>query len=55
MNFCQVESRTVELAALESLKNCCVVALLASSFFILVGNQDMHNDEFEFRSDPTMH
>ena len=62
LNFSRIPPLTVELAALECLKNQHII-LLASSiasifdwiFFILVDYQDYHKDwdEFKFRPDQT--
>ena len=60
LNFCQIPLPTTELAALECLKNQCIMlwALKRLHFDWLVvslaGNDDNHKslDEFEFRLDP---
>ena len=58
LNLGQIPPLTMELAALERLKNrrhhFCSVAI-DLIFFKLAGNEDMHNilDEFEFRPDLT--
>ena len=52
LNLGQIPQLTVELAALERLKNRRHYFRI---LFILASNEDMHNslDEFEFRPDPT--
>ena len=54
LNFGQIPSLTMELAALERLKNRChhVISVdIDPIFFKLAGNKNMHNimNEFEFR------
>ena len=56
LNFGQIPPLTMELAALECLKNRChhVISVnIDPIFFKLAGNKDMHNimNEFEFRPD----
>ena len=58
LNLGQIPQLTMELAALERLKNRChhVISVdIDPIFFKLVGNKDMHNimNEFEFRPDRT--
>ena len=58
LNLGQIPPLTMELAALERLKNRChhVISIdIDPILFKLAGNEDMHNilDEFEFRSDLT--
>ena len=58
LNFGQIPLLTMELAALERLKNQChhVISVdIDPIFFKLAGNKDMHNimNEFEFRPDRT--
>ena len=58
LNFGQIPPLTMELAALERLKNRChhVISMVIDPiFFKLAGNKDMHYimNEFEFRPDPT--
>ena len=58
-NFGQIPTPTPELSALARLKNCCIMLCPLSAFifdqifFILAGNEDIHNisDEFEIRPD----
>ena len=55
LNFGQIPLLTMELAALERLKNRChhVISVDNSIFFKLAGNKDMYNimNEFEFPPD----
>ena len=59
LDFGQIPPLTMELAALECLKNRChhVISVdidhIDPIFFKLAGNKDMHNimNEFEFRPD----
>ena len=56
LNLGQIPPLTMELAALERLKNRChhVISVdVDPIFFKLAGNKDMHNiiNEFEFRPD----
>ena len=58
LNLGQIPLLTMELAALERLKNRChhfFSVAIDSILFKLAGNEDMHNilDEFEFRPDLT--
>ena len=58
LNFGQISPLTMELAALERLKNRChhVISVDSDPIFLkLAGNKDMHNimNEFEFRPDLT--
>ena len=58
LNFGQVPSLAMELAALERLKNRCHHVIFVDTgpiFFKIAGNKDMHNimNEFEFRPDRT--
>ena len=58
LNLGQVPLLTMELAALERLKNRChhfFSVAIDPILFRLAGNEDMHNilDEFEFRPDLT--
>ena len=58
LNFGQIPSLTMELAALERLKNRChhVISVdIDPIFFKLAGNKNMHNimNEFEFRPERT--
>ena len=58
LNLGQIPPLTMELAALERLKNRChpVISVdIHPIFFKLAGNKDMHNimNEFEFRPDRT--
>ena len=59
-NFSQIRSLTVELAALECLKNLFFFHSSSfnfdQNFFILGSNKDSHNilDEFEFQPDSTL-
>ena len=57
-NLGQIPPLTMELAALERLKNGChhfFSVAIDLILFKLAGNEDMHNilDEFEFRPDRT--
>ena len=57
-NLGQIPPMTMELAALERLKNRChhfFSVAIEPILFKLAGNEDMHNilDEFEFRTDLT--
>ena len=58
LNSGQIPPLTMELAALEHLKNQCHLVIsidIDPIFFKLAGNKDMHNimNEFEFRPDRT--
>ena len=58
LNLGQIPPLTMELAALERLKNRChhfFSVAIDPILFKLAGNEDMHNtlDEFEFRPDQT--
>ena len=58
LNLGQIPALTMELAALERLKNRrhhFFSVAIDPILFKLAGNEDMHNilDEFEFRPDPT--
>ena len=58
LNLDQIPPLTMELAALERLKNRChhfFSVAIDPILFKLAGNEDMHNilDEFEFRPDQT--
>ena len=58
LNLGQIPPLTMELAALERLKNRChhIISVdIDPILFKLAGNEDMHNilDEFEFRPDLT--
>ena len=58
LNLGQIPTLTMELAALERLKNRChhfVSVAIDPILFKLTGNEDMHNilDEFKFRLDRT--
>ena len=58
LNLGQIPPLTMELAALERLKNRChhfFSVAIDSILFILAGNEDMHNilDDFEFPPDLT--
>ena len=58
-NFSQIRPLTVELAALECLKDHCIHSSAFNFdriFFILGSNKDIHNisDEFEFQLDSTL-
>ena len=58
LNLGQIPPLTMELAALERLKNQChhfFSVAIDPILFKLAGNEDMHNilDEFEFRPDQT--
>ena len=57
-NFNLIPQPTSELSALARLKNCCEHSsayIFDWIFFILAGNEDIHNisDEFEIRPDWT--
>ena len=60
-NLVQIPTPTLELSALARLKNSCIMLCHSSAFifdrifFILAGNEDIHNisDEFEIRPDRT--
>ena len=56
-NFGQIPIPTREISALARLKNCVHSSafIFDRIFFILAGNEDIHNisDEFEIRPDPT--
>ena len=58
LNLGQIPPLTMELAALERLKNRChpiFSVAIDPILFKFAGNEDMHNilDEFEFRPDQT--
>ena len=58
LNLGQIPLLTMEIAALECLKNRChhfFSVVIDPILFKLAGNEDMHNilDEFEFRPDQT--
>ena len=58
LNLCQIPGLTMELAALEHLKNRrhhFFSVAIDPILFKLAGNEDMHNilDEFEFQPDVT--